>query len=67
MYRVTAQLPTGDVSVTRYPTAKASLTKIVELRQAGIKVTVEDANAVTLSDNELVKRMAKEERDSGKT
>jgi hypothetical protein len=39
MYRVTAQLPNGDVSVTRHHTAKAALTKIVELRQAGGKVT----------------------------
>jgi hypothetical protein len=61
MYRVTAQLPNGNISVTRHFAAKSAFTKIVELRQAGGKVTVEDANAVTLSDNEPVKRMAKEE------
>jgi hypothetical protein len=67
MFRVTVQLPNGEVSITSYPTGKATLKKIVEVRQSGGKVTIEDANSVTLSDNELVKLMAKEERDSGQT
>jgi hypothetical protein len=67
MYRVTAQLLNGEVSITCHPTAKATLTEIVALRQSGGKVTVDDANSVKLSDNELVKLMAKEERDSAKT
>jgi hypothetical protein len=67
MYRVTAKLLNGEVSITCHPTAKATLTEIVALRQSGGKVTVDDANSVKLSDNELVKLMAKEERDSAKT
>jgi hypothetical protein len=63
MYRVTAEMPNGDISVTTHGTAMATFSRIVEVRQAGGKVTVEDIHSTQLSDNQLIAMMAKEMGD----
>jgi hypothetical protein len=63
MYRVTVEMPNGDISVTTHGTAMAAFSRIVEVRQAGGRATVTDGNSNQLADNQLIALMAKEMGD----
>ena len=60
MYRIKVQRPDGGFSVTSHATAAAAFTKIIEVRQAGVKVSVEDQSSVPISDTRLIALVAQE-------